>query len=291
MSYDLELRGANRIPADEIRELLAGRFMRIDGDEASLAIVNEHTGVHFALEALDDCLGFCINFARPSFFAREALYTAIDFGSEFGWTIFDPQIDAEVALDDEQIEPSLQCWRVANRHTFDLVKDGWHADPDVENRHSLGLVKGGRYVDPDLANRTWSYNYDIPDIEHELAALGADLYVPKIWYADIDDEVKRFILVPGVGAMAFPEVDFVVVERAGFLGKKRYERIWYADAVGALAPYERAFGPLGAVRAFACGSQAIDKILPKDSLPFTKDQGIPEWSLVDDPAFVQRSGD
>jgi len=272
MSYDLELRGANRIPADEIRELLAGRFMRIEGDDSSLAIVNEHTGVHFMLDASDDCLALSINFARPSFFAREALYTAIDFCSEFGWTIFDPQIDAEVALDDEQIEPSLQCWRVGNRHTFDLVK-------------------GGRYVDPDLANRTWSYNYDIPDIEHELETLGADLYVPKIWYADVDDEVKRFILVPGVGAMTFPEVDFVVVERAGFLGKKRYERIWYADAVGALAPYERAFEPLGTVRAFACGSQAIDKILPKNSLAFTKDQGIPEWSLVDDPAFVQRSAE
>lgn len=148
-------------------------------------------------------------------------------------------------------------------------------------------VDGRRYVDPELAHRTWSYNYDIPDIENELAALDLDFYVPKIWYAAIDGELERFVLVPSIPTMAFPEVDFVVVDRAGSPNEHRYERIAYSDAVAAIGAYERVLSPLGGVRTIDCGAQAIDALLPEAAPAFTKDQGVFEASLVDDPAFLE----
>jgi len=231
--------------------------------------VNKNTGVHFTVNSEEEYLDLSINYNRPSFFAIEALFRAIALSKRFGWTIFDPQLEAEINLDEARIEPSLQCWRTGNAV-------------------ALTQLSREKYcIDPRTAYETWQYNYTLPTKDDELQALGVDVYVPRIWYSEVDGRVITLVFAfNGIASMAIPDVDYIAVSRTGILGKKRFGLLPRDTAFSVLAGFERPLAPLPGIPAFFSSSKSIDQILPKAKVSLG--EIIQEEHLIDDPDFLER---
>lgn len=247
MSYDLLLKGATELPFDDIDTWLgSSEHIELERHADTLVYRNTNTGVYFILEGCEDGISVFINYNRPSFFPTEAFLTAIAFAKKFDWTIEDPQLQRSVQRDASELGALLTSWQNGNK----LFSE------------SATLV-----ASHEMATRTFWYNYRLPKINRELAALGQDVYVPKIFYVGMPtgNVTTALLWAPGVTAIALPEVDHLLLAKQQRLGSGfDFEKIDRDNILEAAAANVRALEPLGEIPTLHFSSQqAVADVLRK----------------------------
>lgn len=173
---------------------------------------NPETDVHFSVDYLPDepCddafeipegyfdsgLGFSLYYGRPTYFTYEAMPFLVDLARSFELWLFNPQAAtlASAAKADELIVSWSECNRQA-----------------VRAMAAKGLIDSFYYLPKEKADRLWSYRLSKDRRE---AALDGKVYFPQIFlFAPKGERQCAAAITWNGAAMAFPEVDYVVLVR------------------------------------------------------------------------------
>jgi hypothetical protein len=157
---------------------------------------NEDTGVYFIFDEPDDgVVAMNLNLYRPHTFGLEAAREIEPFAAAFNAGVTDPQQDAEGPQPFAR-EPFLRAYNKANEFAY----------------RSLGAEQGPAHAWPSRRIRdVWKWNYTRPSDEEQEKA---GYFVPGIFAADFDGELRSLALWPPQCAIVLPEVDAVMVPLA-----------------------------------------------------------------------------
>ena len=169
---------------------------------------NTATGVYFSFY-LDDTppedghpeagtdvgVAFSLNLNRPSVFAAEAAEELVVFVDRFGLLVDDPQSGTVGVFDPAGF---VDRWRASNASARQVTGGAG--------------ARGGTAVTVAAAalQRVWRWNRALPQLRSRYRQ--QDIFVPTIVPAvDTPTGRARFVAVVGVGRVALPEVDLVVL--------------------------------------------------------------------------------
>jgi hypothetical protein len=143
--------------------------------ETELFYSNENTGVYFSIDAVssDDAgeldlprnvfpvaFTFNLNYARPTFFAVEAMAVVESLARSFDLVIYDPQADGEARL--RTGAELLESWARGNANAVDYL---------ANEACSLNYLPRAR------ADSFWNYMTSHPSLRNDLAS--DDVFVPR----------------------------------------------------------------------------------------------------------------
>jgi hypothetical protein len=210
--------------------------------ESQLIYENPDTGVYFLLEwsaptegqessipsgVYDTGLSLNLNYARPTFFALEAMPIVEALAAHFRVTMFDPQREPSVGIfSSEQL---VESWSKSNQGAVESLAKG----NDTFFRLS-----------PDTSTRFWTYmNGDYPRLKQELE--GPDVFVPKLFLISHKDSKKTETAIAwtlGIH-LVVPRTDWIVVVFPKSFWRRETEMLFFrSDTVLApMAPYLREF--------------------------------------------------
>lgn len=220
MSYDLFFAPTYRnCGLEEFVEYFQGR-PNYDVDGGTASYFNEYTGVSFLFEYNSDAelgdqenelgeseldeevdadefrISFNINFYRPSFFGLEAANEVIEFVTEFELAVMDPQ--AEDEEDVFSAESFLAGWNAGNQFAFRAILSNDEYDQHPLTYPTAGLLE------------TWKWNYERDELQDRL---GDDIFVPRIYFMNLDGKIVTASLWPDAIPICLPKVDYILVLR------------------------------------------------------------------------------
>lgn len=217
MSYEFYLAARNRkAGAEKIRAFWEGlEWFKGEGDNL---YENLDTGVHFTVSFDDekgsspgsielsedeqfvyDC-AISLNYLRPSFFGRELAWLIEALEKKVPLRIYDPQISEE-PLDTFDRDAFGQAWAEGHITACAATK--------IQERMgtSYWSVPNQELV------RTWDWNFTLRAVRAEY---GEDIFLPRINFAILKDQVLSFCIWPdGIPAL-IPRVDAILVSRDQF---------------------------------------------------------------------------
>ncbi len=226
MSYDLYFQKKDGdFSLDEFNTYFKSRnHYTIEGQQATYE--NKDTGVYFIMEHNQDGLldeiknenihsqvSLSLNYLRPHIFALEAEPEIKSFVKTFNLSIIDPQDNGNPSsVYDKDL--FLKGWNAGNKFAFDAISK---TNPEIKN-----LLLNSAEIE-----KCWKWNFYKEKIQNQL---GENVFVPKISFQVIDDELKSFIVWSDAIPTIFPSVDNVVIYRkslspSGLFSKKKEDFI------------------------------------------------------------------
>jgi hypothetical protein len=172
-------------------------------------------------------LSFSLNYARPTFFALEAMPVIEALAAYFGVTMFDPQREPSLGIfDSEQL---VESWSKSNQWAVGaLAKD---------NDNFFRLA-------PDTSTRFWTYmNSDYPRLSQELE--GPDVFVPKLFLISHEGSKEAETAIAwtlGIH-LVVPQSDWIVVVFPKSFWRRETEMFFFRSAavLAPMAAYLREF--------------------------------------------------
>jgi hypothetical protein len=239
MSYDLFLLGPPT-------ESSSAEFNRYFAERPNFSMKNgqawyqnEDTGVYFSFELAQGgdetprCwVQFNINYARPRFFALEALAQVESFVSRFGLSVHDPQIDG---MGDGRFDP-------------DGFIRGWEAGNEVA---CLALAESGHprplTMPADGLNAAWQWNIGRHGIQ---AQIGGSVFVPQIMFVAGAVTAFRAAVWSDAMPILLPTVDVIFLYRDAYAPRRLFRRkpdvaiIQWDQVEPLVQEYQEQSGPL-----------------------------------------------
>ena len=174
---------------------------------------NEDTGVFFVFEYSNEeleynepiryCASFNLNYYRPHFFALEAEPEVRNFVDHFGFKTFDPQ---EVIEGNEySTEGFLRGWNAGNEFTCKAILSSDDAPPEIFVRPTKEL------------DGIWGWNYARESRQEQL---GEDIFVPKIFFVLLNNDLHSTIIWTDAISTLIPLVDVVGVYRMNLVPRR-----------------------------------------------------------------------
>lgn len=244
MSYDLYFcqRAPTNLHFDQVVEW-SRQYpdFRKDGD-SQLIYENQNTGVYFILECSEQAQGedpgiptgvhptglsLSLNYARPTFFALEAMPIAEALASHLGLTTFDPQGGPTDGM--QSSEQLIRSWSKSNQQvTESLAKDS-----DTFFRLS-----------PETAFQFWTYMHgDYPRLSRELEK--PDVYVPRMFIIRNKNSKRAETAIAWtIGVhLVIPRCDWIVVVFPKSFWRRETEMFFFRSesVLKAMAPYLKEF--------------------------------------------------
>jgi hypothetical protein len=220
VSYDLFFRsrsGHGELSQESFQQYFGGRSHYQVGPEQAV-YGNEDTGIYFTFDynapdkesdpSDDDQselqpVAFNLNYFRPHVFGLEAEPEVAAFAKAFDLTVSDPQMsgmgDGEYSADG-----FLRGWNAGNAFSFRAI-----ISQDSSQRY-LSLPS-------DQIEAVWRWNFNRERLQNEIVEA---LFVPRIFFFEVDDEVKTAIAWADGIPILMPTVDYVIVPRKAFAPKR-----------------------------------------------------------------------
>ncbi len=218
MSYDLYLKPrSGTLSADDFKKYFSSR-PHYQVDIPSTLYQNEATGVYFVVDYRDISMegleskeeqvdaesdedgsfpiAVNINLFRPSYFIREIEPEITNLVRAFDMQAFDPQIAGESNWEYSR-EAFVNAWNSSNEFGYSaFLRDG-----DKSKIHSLASAR---------LHNTWQWNFQKDALQ---ARLGESVFVPSIFFLNIDGGVVTTAVWPDAIPIAAPPVDYYLVMR------------------------------------------------------------------------------
>jgi hypothetical protein len=189
------------------------KHLHFQRNDSQLFYSNEDTGVYFSLDFevkdaeeeivrsdyVDSGLSFNLNFARPSFFAYEAMPIIVDLCRHFGLAIYDPQAsDPECVNQNPAVEELTESWRSSNRNAVSAL-------------HELNAESPFR-MPAAVSDYLWNYCRTKKDLQ---TRLGDDIFVPGLFPFGKSGrhDIGTMIVCTSDIPMIVPNSQWVVVRR------------------------------------------------------------------------------
>lgn len=198
---------------------------------------NQDTGVYFLFEFADDAscdteppeckVTFNLNYYRPHVFAREAEPEIRAFVDRFRFMIYDPQIDGmgEGAYSSEGF---IRGWNCGNEF-------GYQSMLNAENPSEI-------HARPkEELEAVWKWNFSREQMQNAL--LDVDVFVPKIWYANIEGNLGTAVIWGDAIPTLIPEVDYLIIPRKEIAPRRFFKRrediccVPFKEALQVISPF------------------------------------------------------
>lgn len=215
MSYDLFFR-----PASSEQPASPEAFIRYFGQRRHFTTKNgqawyqnEDTGVYFSFEltsAADDSapswVQFNLNYARPRFFALEALPQVESFVSTFGLAVHDPQIDG---MGDGPFDPDrfINGWVSGNQAACVALAEGGHPRPLTMAAEQLNAI--------------WQWNNGRERLQTQV---GESMFVPQIMFVAAPLTARSAAVWSDAIPVLLPAVDVVFLYRDALAPRRFFRR-------------------------------------------------------------------
>jgi len=209
MSYDLSFLPDGAAPSREafLAHFKARPNYEIEGDQAWYR--SEDTGTYFVFElasadgesdpedpAAAAWAAFNINYARPRFFAREAVIEIEAFLGVFPGAIVDPQAEEPErgAFDSARF---LAAWDRTNATSYEMFVKQAGAGPAAPG---------------EVFDRMWAWNF-----RREDRSKGGAVFVPKLQFLEHEGRLATIVIWGDAYPSALPRADLVVLVRSEVL--------------------------------------------------------------------------
>jgi hypothetical protein len=198
----------------------SGEFIRYFAERPNFSMKNgqawyrnEDTGVYFSFELAEGgdetprCwVQFIINYARPRFFALEALPHVESFVSRFGLSVHDPQIDG---MGDGCFDS-------------DGFLRGWGAGNEVACQALAGNGQRRPLTLPaNVLDATWQWNIGRQRLQ---AQVGESIFVPQIMFVAGPGTALSAAVWSDAIAVLLPTVDVVFLYRDAYAPRRLFRR-------------------------------------------------------------------
>ena len=236
MSYDIYFTDP-RISKEEFQTYFRGR-PSYEVSDSQAVYQNEDTGVYFIFdyaedeekdpEGTDSVASFTLNYYRPHIFGLEAVDEVGAFIDSFGFAIDDPQNEGMVdgAFSKEGF---LKGWNAGNEFGYSSFLRG-------ENPPERVFALPGERLES-----IWRWNRAKAAVQE---SFGEDIFVPKVFFMAVSDQVVSVAVWPDAISELIPEVDFLFIGRdelapKSFLGVRKKDEMLvpFSQLATDLAPY------------------------------------------------------
>jgi hypothetical protein len=222
MSYDLFFRARSSV-VSLTRDKFAGYFGKrkcYELNESQAWYSNDDTGVYFVFEynepdsdddpdeELDDTLlpvSFNLNYFRPHPFGLEAELEVSSFVKEFDLTVSDPQTSG-MGDGEYSAEGFLRGWNAGNEFGY----------RGIVNQDTTALRLA---VPADKIETVWRWNYHR---ETRQCEIGDNIFVPKIFFFNINGQLRTGLAWADGIPILLPEVDLLLVPRKHFARRRLF---------------------------------------------------------------------
>lgn len=223
MSYDLFFQfrpSARPQPVNAFRSYFQAR-KHYQCSDAQAWYANETTGVYFSFDLVspDELsssvtggqatgpipapVSFNLNYMRPHTFGLEAEPELSALVAHFNLLVFDPQNDG-MGEGEYSSEGFLRGWNSGNRFGYRSMAQ----DPTAEGPFALPAA---------TIEKIWRWNYTRDDRQ---AALGGDVFLPRIFYFDVDGRLCTGVAWGDLTPILLPPVDIILAPRKTYAPRR-----------------------------------------------------------------------